>query len=69
MADHRDIDLCIINGFSFPAHVGGILFWADRHGIDRVNEMLERLAVDEDKLKPNARLRTMQEQDRRFYNR
>ena len=24
-----DIDLCIVNGFSFPKHRGGILFWQD----------------------------------------
>ena len=23
-----DIDLCIVNGFSFPKHRGGILHWA-----------------------------------------
>ena len=22
-----DIDLCIVNGFSFPKHRGGILYW------------------------------------------
>jgi 3-hydroxyacyl-CoA dehydrogenase/enoyl-CoA hydratase/carnithine racemase len=33
VADPMDIDLCIVNGFSFPRHRGGILFWdrnADR---------------------------------------
>ena len=26
-----DIDLCIVNGFSFPKHRGGILFWQDEN--------------------------------------
>jgi 3-hydroxyacyl-CoA dehydrogenase/enoyl-CoA hydratase/3-hydroxybutyryl-CoA epimerase/3-hydroxyacyl-CoA dehydrogenase/enoyl-CoA hydratase/3-hydroxybutyryl-CoA epimerase/enoyl-CoA isomerase len=28
VADRRDIDLCMIYGLGFPAHVGGILFWS-----------------------------------------
>ena len=27
VGDRFDIDLCIVNGFSFPKHRGGILFW------------------------------------------
>ena len=30
VADRFDIDLCIVNGFSFPKHRGGILFWQDQ---------------------------------------
>ena len=40
VADPRDVDLCIINGLSFPTHHGGILFWADQIGIDTLNRML-----------------------------
>ena len=29
VGDRFDIDLCIVNGFSFPKHHGGILFWQD----------------------------------------
>jgi hypothetical protein len=32
VCDPKDIDLCVIQGLSFPVHVGGILFWADRAG-------------------------------------
>ncbi|QEG20630.1 3-hydroxyacyl-CoA dehydrogenase NAD-binding domain-containing protein [Mariniblastus fucicola] len=38
--DARDIDLCIVHGLSFPAHRGGILFWADQIGIDTLNRLL-----------------------------
>ena len=40
VADPRDIDLCIINGLSFPIHHGGVLFWADQIGIDNLNRLL-----------------------------
>ena len=29
VGDRFDIELCIVNGFSFPKHRGGILFWQD----------------------------------------
>ncbi|MFM7116186.1 MAG: enoyl-CoA hydratase-related protein [Planctomycetota bacterium] len=32
VCDPKDVDLCVIQGLSFPVHVGGILFWADRAG-------------------------------------
>lgn len=66
-ADPRDIDLCIINGFSFPAHVGGILFWADRLGVQQVNDMLLRLATCDEKLLPTDRLKNMQVESIKFY--
>jgi 3-hydroxyacyl-CoA dehydrogenase len=30
--DPRDLDLCVIQGLSFPVHEGGLLFWASRQG-------------------------------------
>ena len=32
VCDPKDIDICVMQGLSFPVHVGGILFWADRVG-------------------------------------
>ncbi len=66
-ADARDIDICIVNGFSFPAHVGGILFWADRIGISKVNSMLTRLAQFDKKLAPTPTLLKMENESGRFY--
>lgn len=40
VGDPRDIDLCIVHGLSFPAHHGGILFWADQIGIENLNKLL-----------------------------
>lgn len=41
VCDPRDIDLCVIQGLSFPVHVGGILFWADRAGPTSIAEALK----------------------------
>jgi 3-hydroxyacyl-CoA dehydrogenase/1,4-dihydroxy-2-naphthoyl-CoA synthase len=50
----KDIDLCVIHGLSFPAHHGGILFWADQVGIesivrvvgDQASESLEKMSAN-----------------------
>ena len=68
VADPRDIDLSVINGFSFPAHVGGILFWADRHGIEKVNDVLRELAKQDSKLAPTKRMTEMESSQCTFYN-
>ncbi len=35
-----DIDLCMINGLSFPARRGGLLFWADHVGVAQLNQVV-----------------------------
>ena len=65
--DPRDIDLCIIHGFSFPQHHGGILFWADQFDIEKVLEMLKMLATHDKKLAPGKRLTNMAAGGQRFY--
>jgi 3-hydroxyacyl-CoA dehydrogenase/enoyl-CoA hydratase/carnithine racemase len=67
VADPRDIDLCVIDGLSFPKHQGGLLFWADRVGIGNVKELLEVLAEDEQKLAPSSKLSEMVANGTRFY--
>ena len=41
--DARDVDLGLIYGIGFPAFKGGLLFWADTLGLDRILKMLEPL--------------------------
>lgn len=53
VADPRDIDLCIIHGFSFPKHQGGILFWADQLTWQTIKESLYKISQDEPRLDPN----------------
>lgn len=38
--DPRDLDLCVIQGLSFPVHEGGLLFWAGRQGPESLAEPL-----------------------------
>ena len=68
VADPRDVDLCIINGLSFPSHLGGLLFWADQFGIGEVNSFLDQLAVGSPQRAPNALLRKMALENTRFYS-
>lgn len=35
-----DIDLCLINGLSFPARRGGLLFWADQVGAGELDRIM-----------------------------
>jgi 3-hydroxyacyl-CoA dehydrogenase len=35
VGDLRDIELCVIQGLSFPQHRGGIFFWADTAGLSK----------------------------------
>ena len=67
VADPRDIDLCIINGLSFPRQLGGVLFWAGQLGIDQINAYLDRLAVTLPQWAPTELLRQMAKDGQRFY--
>jgi 3-hydroxyacyl-CoA dehydrogenase len=42
-----DIDVVWINGYGFPAHRGGPMFWADAYGLDRLLSQVERFAKDD----------------------
>lgn len=68
VADFRDIDLCIIHGFAFPRHQGGILFWADQVGIKKIVESLNRISKTEPRLQPSERIVKMAEEQRTFYS-
>ncbi len=67
VADFRDIDLCVIHGFSFPQHRGGILFWADQVGLKTVNRTLYDIAEQEPRLEPSQLLKNMRHENQTFY--
>lgn len=69
VGDFRDIDLCIIHGFSFPESQGGILFWADRIGLKQVEQALIQISETESRMAPNERIRQMANQNLTFYPR
>jgi 3-hydroxyacyl-CoA dehydrogenase len=39
-----DIDLVMVNGFGFPRHKGGPMFWGEQHGLARIAARLAELA-------------------------
>lgn len=39
-----DVDLVLVNGYGFPKHEGGPLFWASRQDRARIESELDRLA-------------------------
>lgn len=65
--DFRDIDLCIIEGFGFPPHHGGILFWADQVGIDTVLQTLTSLGKNDSNIAPNSAIRLQAKNQTPFY--
>ena len=66
--DFRDIELAFIHGLSFPQHRGGLLFWADEVGIDRIVKTLLRQTKTDPRLQPTELLSTMRQEDRKFYS-
>ena len=63
----RTIDLGVIYGLGFPPFKGGLLFWADSLGLDRVLKMLEPLADLGPRMQPTPLLLEMAHSGRRFY--
>ena len=41
--DPRDIDLGLIFGLGFPPFKGGLMFWADQIGVNKIQKMLAPL--------------------------
>ncbi len=66
--DFRDIELAFIHGLSFPMHRGGLLFWADTVGIEKIVRTLLRLSDNDPRMKPTDLLASMRLEDRKFYS-
>lgn len=62
-----DIDMVWVNGYGFPAHEGGPMFWADARGLKQVLADIERFAEDDPRTWQAAPLlRRLAEQDSSF---
>lgn len=62
-----DIDLIYINGYGFPAHHGGPMFYAETAGLPKVYESMSRYAeVHGDYWKPAPLLKRLVEQGKGF---
>jgi 3-hydroxyacyl-CoA dehydrogenase len=53
-----DLDVIWVNGYGFPRHQGGPMFWAEAQGLDRIAAVVERLHHEQGELvRPSGRLR------------
>ncbi|MFO0940649.1 MAG: 3-hydroxyacyl-CoA dehydrogenase NAD-binding domain-containing protein [Pirellulales bacterium] len=65
--DARDVDLGLIFGIGFPPFKGGLLFWADRLGLDAVLKMLEPLQSLGPRFAPTDYLKQLAVRGESFY--
>jgi len=65
--DPRSIDLGTIFGLGFPASRGGLLYWADTLGVDRILAMLQPLAELGPRMAPTSMLMDLARGGGRFY--
>jgi 3-hydroxyacyl-CoA dehydrogenase/enoyl-CoA hydratase/3-hydroxybutyryl-CoA epimerase/3-hydroxyacyl-CoA dehydrogenase/enoyl-CoA hydratase/3-hydroxybutyryl-CoA epimerase/enoyl-CoA isomerase len=65
--DPRDVDLALIYGIGFPPFKGGLLFWADTIGLNRILEMLKPLEPLGPRMQPTELLLEMAKTGKRFY--
>lgn len=64
----QDIDLAVLFGLGFPQSRGGLLYWADCVGADRIVEMLRPLERVGSRLKPTRVLLRTASVGRTFYD-
>lgn len=65
--DVRDVDLGLVFGIGFPPFRGGLLFWADTVGPDRIVKMLEPLAHLGARMQPTPLLLEMAKGGKKFH--
>jgi 3-hydroxyacyl-CoA dehydrogenase len=67
IADPRDVDLAVLFGLGFPAERGGLLWWADTLGAERIVETLSTLSHLGPRAEPTPMLLDRARTGRRFY--
>ena len=66
--DVRDIDMAVLFGLGFPATKGGLLWWADTLGAERIVALLQSLGtVMGARAEPTPMLKTMARTGQKFY--
>lgn len=67
-ARSSDIDVIYVHGYGFPAWRGGLMYWADAEGLDRIVAALDSFAAEtgESRLKPAPLLRRLAEAGESF---
>jgi 3-hydroxyacyl-CoA dehydrogenase/enoyl-CoA hydratase/3-hydroxybutyryl-CoA epimerase/3-hydroxyacyl-CoA dehydrogenase/enoyl-CoA hydratase/3-hydroxybutyryl-CoA epimerase/enoyl-CoA isomerase len=66
--DVRDVDLGLIFGIGFPPFRGGLLFWADTLGAEKIVEMLKPYEALGERFKATPLLHKMAAEGRKFYS-
>jgi 3-hydroxyacyl-CoA dehydrogenase/enoyl-CoA hydratase/3-hydroxybutyryl-CoA epimerase/3-hydroxyacyl-CoA dehydrogenase/enoyl-CoA hydratase/3-hydroxybutyryl-CoA epimerase/enoyl-CoA isomerase len=66
--DVRDVDLGLVFGIGFPPFRGGLLFWADTLGPERIVKMLEPLARLGARMQPTPLLLEMAKSGKKFHS-
>lgn len=63
----HDIELATLFGLGFPADKGGLLWWADSLGPERILAMLSSIDTIEERTRPTKMLSTLAKTGGRFY--
>ena len=67
VARPSDLDVIWVQGYGFPAHRGGPMYWADGFGLGRILETVERFHAEQgDVVRPSSLLRDLVKQGRGF---
>jgi 3-hydroxyacyl-CoA dehydrogenase/enoyl-CoA hydratase/3-hydroxybutyryl-CoA epimerase/3-hydroxyacyl-CoA dehydrogenase/enoyl-CoA hydratase/3-hydroxybutyryl-CoA epimerase/enoyl-CoA isomerase len=66
--DVRDVDLALILGIGFPPFRGGLFFWADQVGAQKIVEKLKSLAKLGKRYEPTKLLTKLAQEDAKFYD-
>jgi 3-hydroxyacyl-CoA dehydrogenase len=66
--DPRDIDLALIHGIGFPPFKGGLLFWAQNLGLNKILEMLKPFESLGPRMQPTPLLLEMAKSGKPFYS-
>ena len=67
VCDAHSIDLAVLFGLGFPAEKGGLLWWADSLGPDRIVAMLRSHGSMEERSRPTPMLLSLARTGGRFY--
>jgi 3-hydroxyacyl-CoA dehydrogenase/enoyl-CoA hydratase/3-hydroxybutyryl-CoA epimerase/3-hydroxyacyl-CoA dehydrogenase/enoyl-CoA hydratase/3-hydroxybutyryl-CoA epimerase/enoyl-CoA isomerase len=64
----RDVDLGLVFGIGFPPFKGGLLFWADTLGAEKIVEMLKPYEEIGPRYQPTEMLLEMARTGSKFYD-
>jgi 3-hydroxyacyl-CoA dehydrogenase len=67
VGDVRDIDLAVLFGLGFPAAKGGLLWWADTLGAERIIALLQSFSTMGARAEPTLTLKNMARSSGKFY--